>query len=151
MDESHVQRRARWALAIVRFVNGALGLLAPQFLASRVASQEPRSTAATYAFRMFGVRTVLLAIELLVVRGEGRRRALRRALVVHGSDTVSAAALALGHRVPPRTGALLTGISATNVVLALVALRPASRDDLLGIGEGGRGSLGRLGRLGGLW
>lgn len=103
-------------------MNGALGLAAPQFLASRVAAAEPPSVAATYAFRMFGIRTILLAAELVVIRDQGRRRTLRRAVVIHGSDTVSAAALALGRRVPGRTGALLTGISATNVALALIAL-----------------------------
>jgi hypothetical protein len=147
MNESTAQRRARWALALVRLLNGTLGLAAPQLLAGRVAPAEPRSTAATYAFRMFGIRTVLLAIELLVVQGKARRRALRRAVVVHGSDTVSAAALALGHRVAPRTGALLTGVSASNVALSLVALGPrATADPLV---EGDPSPLRRV--LGGLW
>jgi hypothetical protein len=147
VGESRTQKGARIVLAGVRLVNGALGLAAPQFLAARVDAAAPPSAAATYAFRMFGIRTVLLGVELLVTRGGARRRALRRGVVVHGSDTACAAALALSGRVATRNGALLTGISATNVVLALIALGPRPTADPLDAVE----VRPRRRLLGGLW
>lgn len=147
VTESRTQKGARIALAGVRLVNGALGVAAPEFLATRVDAAAPPAAAATYAFRMFGIRTVLLGVELLVTHGGDRRRALRRGLVVHGSDMASAAALAISGRVAPRNGALLTAISATNVVLALIALGPRPAADTLDTVE----VHPRRRLLGGLW
>ena len=45
----------------------------------------------SYPFRMFGIRTVLIAGDLLASDPTIRRHALRGAIVVHGSDTASAA------------------------------------------------------------
>jgi hypothetical protein len=131
VGEARTQKVARNLLAGVRLGNGALGLAAPQLLAGRVEAEAPPSAAAIYAFRMFGIRTVLLGVELLVTSGSARRRALRRGVLIHGSDTASAAVLALSGRVATRKGALLTAISATNVVLALIALGPRPSADPL--------------------
>lgn len=128
MDESRVQRSARYALAGIRFVNGALGVVAPRLLIARVENERPPSSAAMYAFRMFGIRTVLLALEIVVVTESARRRALRRAVLIHASDTASVASLTAGGVIHPRRGILLTAISATNVALAVVALGPKPLD-----------------------
>ena len=61
---------ARKALAAVRFVNGALGLLAPQVLLRRLGTDPTLDRSGVYPFRMFGVRTVLLAGDL-VLRSSG--------------------------------------------------------------------------------
>ncbi len=108
---------ARITLAGVRLVNGTVGLLAPEVLARRLGADPEESPALLYALRMFGVRTVVIAIELL------RREpaALRTAVSIHASDTV--AAMLLARRLPARAGALVVGISAANTALALLARR----------------------------
>ena len=115
-----VHRPARYALAAVRLVNGGLGLLAPRLIVDRFDPGRPPSPAAVYAFRLFGIRTVLVALDLL--RPEHAQRAAREGVLIHASDTVTAASLALSGAVPRRTGIVTTAISAGNVVLAVLAI-----------------------------
>ena len=70
---------------------------------------------------MFGIRTVLIALDLLSRDENVRRHAVRVALIVHVSDTISAARAGLTRQLPPRPAVLATGISAANVVLAAIA------------------------------
>jgi len=114
--------RARVWLAGIRIVNGAAGLIAPSFLAKRVGA-EP-SPATTYAFRLFGIRTVLIGADLLSSDRDIRDRAVRSAFLVHASDVATAATLTLRRQVTPRAGLMLTAISALNVALALKAREP---------------------------
>lgn len=114
-------------LAGVRLVNGTLGLLVPQVLIRRIDGQRSAGPAATYAFRLFGIRTVLLGLDLLATDAEQRRHCLDQAPLVHGSDTVTAAVLALGGQVPRRSGALLVAVSAVNTALAILARRQDRR------------------------
>ncbi|SFY43278.1 hypothetical protein OH786_00470 [Streptomyces atratus] len=120
------QRTARrpasvYALAGVRLFNGVTGLLTPTVLISRFDPGRELSPAAVYAFRLFGIRTILLGLDLLTNRGERLRADLREGVLIHGSDTATAAMLAIRGQVPPRTGALTTLISATNTILAATA------------------------------
>ena len=104
--------------------NGATGLLAPSVLARKVTDGGATSAAATYAFRMFGIRTVLLGADLLSRDPQVRAHAVRAALPIHASDVSTVAALALRRKISGRAAALLGGISAVNVALALRARRP---------------------------
>ena len=115
-----VHRPARYALAAVRLVNGGVGLLAPRLFIGRFDPDRPPSPAAIYAFRLFGVRTVLIALDLL--RPRRAQRAAREGVWIHASDTVTAASLALSGVVPRRTGIATTAISAMNVGLAVLAV-----------------------------
>lgn len=111
-----------YALAGIRILNGATGLLAPALLVRRLdPDRGPLSPAAVYAFRLFGIRTILLGLDLLTHHGERLRQDLREGVLVHGSDTATAAVLGLRGRLPPRTAALATLISATNTALAATA------------------------------
>lgn len=112
------------ALGGVRLLTGGLGLVAPTVLARRLDPDRPPSPAAIYAFRLFGVRTVLLGFDLLVRRDEELQRAVRQGVVIHSSDVVTAATLGVTRQVSPRTAILTTLISATNVALAVAALEP---------------------------
>lgn len=114
---------ARKALAGVRLVNGVLGLLAPQVLLARLGTDPRVDRSGVYPFRMFGVRTVLLASDLLLLRGAELRRARRAAVVVHLVDTASAATAWRRGDLPFRAGRTATAISAVNSGLALAALR----------------------------
>jgi hypothetical protein len=112
---------ARIALAGVRIFNGGASLLAPGTFARRLGTEADAHGPAVHIARMFGIRTILIGLDLLSTDPAVRRHALRLALLVHCSDTVSAAAAGLSKQLPPRPAALATGVSAVNVVLAALA------------------------------
>jgi hypothetical protein len=100
--------------------NGAMGLVAPAAAARRIGTPEG---APLYPWRMFGIRTVIIGAELLSRDPEVREKAVRLALPIHASDTVSAAIGGLLGETSKRTSILLTAISGTNTVLAMLARR----------------------------
>ena len=113
---------ARVALAGIRIVNGTAGLLAPGFLARRL-DVEAASGPMAYPFRMFGIRTILMGADLLARDKAVRRHAVRAAVVVHASDTVSAYLAGASGALPRRAARVATVISAVNLALALLANR----------------------------
>jgi hypothetical protein len=114
---------ARFGLAAIRIFNGATALVAPERLDERLRLDR----SADYPWRMFGIRTVLLGLDLLSSDAEVRRHALRASVLVHGSDTISAARAGFTKTLPPRAAVTATVISAVNVALALIASRDAWR------------------------
>ena len=88
--ESRAATFGRVALALVRLVNGFLGLLLPGVLIARIDTADPSSPAAVYAFRLFGVRTILLGRDLLVRDAYVRAKAVQEAPLIHASDTATA-------------------------------------------------------------
>jgi hypothetical protein len=112
---------ARFALAGVRLFNGGTALAAAGPFVSRLGTEADAKGPAVHISRMFGIRTVLIALDLLSRNQDVRRHALRVALIVHVSDTISAAAAGLSKQLPARPAVLATGISAANVVLAAIA------------------------------
>ena len=111
---------ARVLLASIRILNGMMGLLVPAFQARRIGTPEG---APLYPWRMFGIRTVFIGAELLSRDRGQRERAVRLALAIHASDTISAAVGGLRGETSKRTSLMLTAISGTNTVLALLARR----------------------------
>src|SRR3712207_6028949 len=81
---------ARVVLASVRLTMGTAGLLAPGTVIRRLHIDPSVQPGMRYPLRMFGIRTVLIAADLLRRDGPDRRRAVLLAPVVHGTDTVSA-------------------------------------------------------------
>ena len=114
---------ARFALAAIRIFNGATALVAPERLDERLGLER----SADYPWRMFGIRTVLMGLDLLSSDKEVRAHALRSSVLVHGSDTISAARAGLTRTLAPRAAVTATAISAVNVALALIASRDAWR------------------------
>lgn len=115
-------RYARKALAAVRLFNGSVALVAPHVLLRRLGTDPTLDRSGTYPFRMFGIRTVLIGADLLLLDGRELRRARQLAVVIHGSDTVSAALAWRSGDLPRRAGMTATAISAVNTALALAAL-----------------------------
>jgi len=113
--------RARVTLAVIRLINGSLGLLVPGFLIRRVGGDPATSATAKYALRMFGIRTVVLGVDLLRPSRPVRDHAVETAPIVHASDTVAAALLGLKGKVPRRVAVMTVAISAGNTVLAFIA------------------------------
>lgn len=112
---------ARKILALIRIVNGAAGLLAPEKLLGRLGVDTAQDRSGTYPFRMFGIRTVIIGLELLMLRGAELRRAEKLAVLIHASDTVSAAVTAARGDLPRKPGLVAIGISAINTALAVTA------------------------------
>lgn len=110
-----------YALAGIRLFNGVTGLLMPTVLIRRLDPDRDLSPAAVYAFRLFGIRTILLGLDLLTNRGQRLQEDLREGVLIHGSDTATAALLGIRGQLPPRTAALTTLISAVNTTLAASA------------------------------
>jgi hypothetical protein len=120
--------QARIMLGVIRLINGGLGILAPGVLVRRLGSDPAANPAALYAFRLFGVRTVLLGVELLA-EGPLREHVRRTALIVHASDTTAAALGAWRGELPLRAALTTVLISGVNTVLAfLVWPRKGSRN-----------------------
>ena len=61
---------ARYTLAGIRLLNGGAALFTSEELAKRLGADPKTNGAVIYALRMFGVRTIAIGTELLVLRGE---------------------------------------------------------------------------------
>lgn len=114
---------ARTTLGLIRLATGALGLFLPEKLIGRIDPAEPASPAAIYAFRLFGVRTILIGRDLLAGNADVRAKAVGEAPLIHASDTATATLLTVTGRVPFRSGAPLIAISGLNTLLAVLARR----------------------------
>lgn len=116
-----VRGSARVALAGVRLFSGGAALAAPRMFAQRLGREGEADGAVVHVLRMFGIRTVLIGLDLLSRDPAVRRHALRFVVLIHASDTLSAAMAGLNRQLPPRAAKLATAVSAANLVLALVA------------------------------
>lgn len=124
---SRIGTTALRTLAVIRLVNGALALVVPTILVRRT-SRDPSTTEPFYAFRMFGIRTVVLGADLLLLKGAALDRARGEAIIIHGSDTACAIVGGLRGDLPPRQARVVTAISATNTLLATLAYVLAERN-----------------------
>jgi hypothetical protein len=113
---------ARVLLACIRLLNGGLALLAPGFLARHIGVDPDANPGIVYVFRMFGIRTVLIGAELVMTTGDRRDEAVRRAVLIHASDTLAAFLATLSGNFP-KSGRTIVGISAVNTLLAVLAKR----------------------------
>jgi hypothetical protein len=119
---------ARNALGIVRFVNGAIGLVAPAVIMRRFGEDDPAGNpAATYALRLFGIRTVLIGADLLRKRGSELDHAVRVAPIIHASDTATVLALQRSKQLSPELARPLALISGANTLLAVLAFLAGRR------------------------
>lgn len=129
MTDNRCAEMARVALGGIRIVNGALALVAPKMLMSRLGVDPAAHPAVAYGMRMFGIRTLLIGLDLLSTDRDVRERAVKLAPVIHGSDTVCAAIALLSGDLPKKGGLMATAISGVNVALAIAARsggRPAT-------------------------
>ena len=113
--------RARKVLAGIRLVNGGLALVAPQSLLRRLGTDPDRDPSGIYPFRMLGIRTLLIGADLLLLTGEQSRRATKMAVVIHASDTATAATCLVKGYLPRKAGIVATVISGVNTILAVIA------------------------------
>lgn len=120
--------KARYSLAAIRIVNGLLAFVAPSLIIKRFGEDPDKDAAAIYGLRLFGVRTVLIGADLISQRGEPLEHSLKQAVLIHASDTLTAAALGTSKRIRPQLAVPLTLISALNTALAVTAWRHVRRE-----------------------
>jgi hypothetical protein len=113
---------ARIALATIRLVNGTMALLAPKLMLRRLGADPAANQVAIYPLRMFGIRTVVLGVDLLAdgaVQQKGKV-----GVVIHAMDAASAINAGLRRQLPARVALVAAGISVTNTALAVIIARP---------------------------
>ncbi len=110
------------ALAGIMLANGTLGVLAPRFLVRRLGVKPELQAGMIYVFRMFGVRTVFLAVDLIRLPDQ-RGRSLREGVVVHSVDAGAALTAGVFGQLPGRHALLVAAISIVNTALAIRGAR----------------------------
>ncbi|WP_439656901.1 hypothetical protein ACSHWB_31450 [Lentzea sp. HUAS TT2] len=120
----------RTTLACVRIFNGALGLLAADRMAKSLGDELGDDKRFVYPARMFGIRTLVLGVDLLTLKSTdaNARRVLRQAVLIHATDTAAAVYAGRRGELPARAAKLTTIISAVNTGLAVVSLLAAEKD-----------------------
>ncbi|HEX5415000.1 MAG TPA: hypothetical protein VFZ25_04985 [Chloroflexota bacterium] len=113
--------QARFALAGIRLLNGVAALLVPEMLIRRLGMDPATNPAGMYAFRMFGVRTILIGAALLQPDQALRAYSLRVAVPIHACDTIAAAFGGLRRDLPARAATMAVLISGMNTILAVIA------------------------------
>ncbi|HEX6518913.1 MAG TPA: hypothetical protein VF070_02715 [Streptosporangiaceae bacterium] len=113
--------KARYALAAIRIVNGLLALVAPALIIKRFGENPGEDAAAVYGLRLFGVRTVLIGADLITQHGKPLEHTINQAVLIHASDTLTAATLGTSRRLRPAMAAPIIAISALNTALAFAA------------------------------
>ena len=116
------------ALAGIMFVNGSLGILAPRFLIRSLGVKPDLEPGMIYVFRMFGIRTLFIAIDL-VRRPDERQRSMREGIIVHATDASVALTAAMLGQLPARPAIMVAGLSTLNTLLAVVGARVDTRPD----------------------
>jgi hypothetical protein len=113
--------KARYALGAIRIATGTLALVAPSVIIKRFGEDPEKDAAAIYGLRLFGVRTVLIGADLITQHGQPLQHTIGQAVVIHASDTLTAATLGTSGRLRPRMAVPITLISALNTALAIAA------------------------------
>jgi hypothetical protein len=117
-----IRDHARIALAAIRLVNGTMALLTPKMMLRRLGADPAANQVAIYPLRMFGVRTVVLGLDLLA--GGSMQQKGRVGVVIHATDAASAITAGLRRQLPTRVALVAAGISLTNTALAAIIAQP---------------------------
>ena len=116
-----LRSNAHLILAAVRFVNGVLALFVPHSLAHRLDIDADKSPGLLYFQRMFGIRTILIALDLVTGDEAELERALRRSPLIHATDATGAALAGVRGNLAPGPARMTVAISLVNLLLALIA------------------------------
>lgn len=117
---------ARLALATIRLVNGTLALVAPNALLRRLGADPNVNKVAIYPMRMFGIRTIVLGVQLLI--DDPSPEAARFGVLIHATDAATAITAGVRRELPPRVAAMTSMISLINTGLAVVIAWPEKGD-----------------------
>jgi len=120
-----VRRSPLHLLAVIRMVNGATALVAPQVYTSRMGATSADG-ATKYAFRLFGIRALVSGWELLAPESQ-RRWLPELTVLVHASDVVSAYAAGRQGEVSRDFSRMTVALSGLNTALAVAGLVQSRR------------------------
>ncbi|MEA2232424.1 MAG: hypothetical protein QOD83_2240 [Solirubrobacteraceae bacterium] len=132
---SRLRSNAHLILAGIRFANGALALFVPHSLARRLDVDADKSPGLLYFERLFGIRTILIALDLVTGDEDELKRALRRGRLIHATDATAAALAGMRGNLAPRPARMTVVISLVNLLLALIARPQKAKGLPLGIGR----------------
>jgi hypothetical protein len=118
---------ARYALGVIRIVNGAATLFVPVQFARTIGIDPAANPAAIYFMRLFGVRTIVIGAQLLCLKDEELDAVVRTAPLIHASDVAAAALACMSGQLPPNVAKKAMLISSVNTVLALLACAGRTR------------------------
>ena len=113
---------ARIALAAIRLVNGTMALLNPEMMLRRLGVDPAANRVAIYPLRMFGIRTMVLGVDLLADGSLQEKGQV--GVVIHATGAASAITAGLRRQLPARVALVAAGISLTNTALAAIIARP---------------------------
>jgi hypothetical protein len=74
------------------------------------------------------VRTVLIGADLITEHGQPLQHSINQAVIIHASDTLTAATLGTSGRLRPQMAVPITLISALNTALAIAAWLSSRRE-----------------------
>ena len=111
-------RRLRGA---VRLVKGTLALAAARFLLGCLGTDPDQDPSGSYPFRLFGVRSVLIGADRLVLTGDQAGPASKVAVAIQATDTATLATRLVKGHLLGRAGSVATLASAVNSLLAVIA------------------------------
>ena len=111
--------QAARTLGAIRLVNGAAALLTPRLMARTLRVDPDKHAPMIYFMKMFGIRTVVIGVQLLTAEREELQRAMRIGILIHASDTIAAAVAGITGRLPKRAATTGTVISMINTALAV--------------------------------
>lgn len=117
---------ARIALAVIRAINGAIALFAPRLLIRVIGLDPEGNPAGLYIARLFGIRTLVIAADLVQPDRASRDRAVEEGVIIHASDAIAATVAGLQGSIPVRGALMAATVSSINTGLALVALSAAN-------------------------
>ena len=130
------RRRAAQTLGAIRLVNGAAALFTPKLMIRLLRVDPDAHPQMIYFMKMFGIRTILLGVQLFSLEGEDLDRAMRTGILIHASDTAAAAVAGITGQLPKRAAMSGTAISTLNTVLAVYGSgligNPGAISELLG-------------------
>lgn len=121
------REQARIALASIRLINGTVALLAPAAMLRRLGADPEANKVAIYPLRMFGIRTIVLGVQLLI--DEPSPQTDKFGVAIHAVDAATAITAGLRRQLPARVAVLTSGISLTNTALALIIAWPDNTDN----------------------
>ena len=124
---------ARYVLGTVRLVNGLGATFAPAAFSKRMGVDTSKDPSVIYPLRMFGIRTLLIAGDLLFRRGENLNAAMRISPVIHAADASAAIMAGVSGQLPRKTAMTGATISLVNLALALKMVIGARRDRRLAL------------------
>lgn len=113
--------QARMLLGLIRLVNGALALLVPRRFTKMLGLDPERNGPAIYVLRLFGVRTVILGLQLLTAKGDELEQTVKHAPWIHASDATAALIAGVKGELPRRAAVIAFVTSSLNTMLSFLA------------------------------